>query len=205
MPTGYTAKLEEKGQTFAEFVWTCARAFGALITMREDSLDAPIPEAFQPEPYAERSLREAKAELERVRKMTLKEAEKEAAASFVERKAEVEKHNVKVRAILARYKAMEAEVRAWVPPTPDHDGLRNFMLQQIKESTQYTHESKVPARLSAAEWREQRLASAARDVAYYEKSWAEEQERTRSRNKWLNDLRCSVPVPTGKSTKARNG
>lgn len=46
MPTGYTADLMEKGMEFKPFVLQCARAFGALITMRDDSLDAPSPKSL---------------------------------------------------------------------------------------------------------------------------------------------------------------
>jgi hypothetical protein len=50
MPTGYTCIIEDKPDvTFAEYVWRCARAFGALLSMREDSLDAPIPDELKSE------------------------------------------------------------------------------------------------------------------------------------------------------------
>jgi hypothetical protein len=37
MPTGYTEKLMEKGQTFQQFALLCARNFGALVMMRDDA------------------------------------------------------------------------------------------------------------------------------------------------------------------------
>ena len=41
MPTGYTAEiLNGEIKTFPEFAKKCARAFGAMIHMRDDSLDA---------------------------------------------------------------------------------------------------------------------------------------------------------------------
>jgi len=39
MPTGYTAKLCEGEQSFGEFALGCARAFGACVMQREDSMD----------------------------------------------------------------------------------------------------------------------------------------------------------------------
>ncbi len=47
MPTGYTHLIEE-GCNLEEFVWACARAFGACVMMRDDSVDKPVPEKFEP-------------------------------------------------------------------------------------------------------------------------------------------------------------
>src|SRR5687768_6886698 len=50
MPTGYTHPVVDgKITEFNDFALSCARAFGALITMRDDAMDAPIPEEFKPE------------------------------------------------------------------------------------------------------------------------------------------------------------
>ena len=66
MPTGYTAKLMEQGQTFPEFIMSCARAFGALIMMRDDPANAPIPEKFEPSDYHVRALKKAYVEQTRL-------------------------------------------------------------------------------------------------------------------------------------------
>ena len=52
----------------------------------------------------------------------------------------------KSAAIKTRYDAMESQVLAWEPPTPDHQGLKNFMLNQIVDSRKfdaYTYEKPV--------------------------------------------------------------
>ena len=47
MPTGYTVALYEgKDVTFEDFVMGCSRAFGALISLRDEP-NAPIPEEFK--------------------------------------------------------------------------------------------------------------------------------------------------------------
>jgi hypothetical protein len=48
MPTGYTAPIAD-GMTFEQFALGCARAFGALVTMRDEPSDAPIPERLEPD------------------------------------------------------------------------------------------------------------------------------------------------------------
>lgn len=48
MPTGYTADVQSgKVTDFAEYAMNCARAFGALVLMRDDPSDADIPERFE--------------------------------------------------------------------------------------------------------------------------------------------------------------
>ena len=45
MPTGYTAGILE-GETFEQYALQCAKAFGALVMMRDEPSDAPIPDQF---------------------------------------------------------------------------------------------------------------------------------------------------------------
>lgn len=49
MTTGYTSIIED-GCSFAEYVWRCARAMGANIRMRDDSLDTPVRE-YEVDPH----------------------------------------------------------------------------------------------------------------------------------------------------------
>src|SRR5688572_14375055 len=75
MPTGYTSTLMEKGQSFPEFTMLCARAFGALIEMRDESLDATIPEKFEPSDYYTDRIAALKAELDTLTSMNASERE----------------------------------------------------------------------------------------------------------------------------------
>jgi len=70
MPTGYTATLMEKNQTFPEFIMGCARAFGALIMMRDDPNDATIPDKFEPSDYHAKGIIKAREKLAKLKAMT---------------------------------------------------------------------------------------------------------------------------------------
>lgn len=61
MPTAYTANIS-KGITFKEYALLCARNFGATITMRDEPLDAEIPE-FQPSDYYVKRISEIKKDI----------------------------------------------------------------------------------------------------------------------------------------------
>ncbi len=201
MPTGYTSIIEDReGTTFAEYAWRCARAFGALIELREDSLDAPIPEAFRPSEYSTKRLAEAQAELARLRGLTANAAEVAAGADHHAAVKEWERSEKDRRAKLARYDAIRREASAWTPPTIDHAGLQRFMLQQIDTSTEFMREERArPEGLSGAVWLERRIASAARDIEYHTKELREERERVAKRNEWVAALRRSIPPPKGKT------
>jgi hypothetical protein len=79
-------------------------------------------------------LAELEAELSRLRAMTASERK---AWADAENARAIEAHDeYKRREAIhrTRYEKMRARVEAWVPPTALHEGLRNFMLQQIDVS-----------------------------------------------------------------------
>lgn len=195
MPTGYTSDLYEgKPQTFAEFAMKCARAFGALIAMREDPMDAPIPDEFAPSDYHVKALDDARADLANVLAWGFDQSNREADADYERSLASHEKHQADARAVVARYHAMLAEVRAWTPPTPDHAEFRKFMVDQLESSIRHDGPfGAAPDRMSGRDYRAMRIDKAHRDIAYHEKGQAAEIERARSRTAWVRDLRASLP------------
>ncbi len=192
MATGYTSGLTDE-TTLAEFAMKCARAFGALVTMREDPLDAPIPESFEPSDYEREALQKAKARLKELRGMSPAQADAMAQAEYVSAIKRWQKSvddNAKLR---ARYKRMLALVRKWKPPTPDHKGLKDFMIEQIESSMKFDcYESAAPTKETGAAWLRMNIESAIRAVGNATKYSEEEIERARTRTKWVKDLRISL-------------
>jgi hypothetical protein len=196
MPTGYTAELMEKGESFNSFVLHCARAFGALVMMRDEPKDAPIPETFKPSDYYIKALAKAKKEHKILSTMT----NDEKIAFGTAEKEKNTKHHMEwlAKATMEneRLTEMQSLVRAWKPPTGDHQGLKDFMLDQIKISMNnlsYTEreiakdQEKSPmafyvAAVSSAEW----------NIKYYIEENTKEIERSESRTKWVNQLRASL-------------
>lgn len=197
MPTGYTADIA-KGITFEQFTLNCARAFGALITMRDDPSDTPIPEEFKPRTeYHDKALKEAKVELLKLEVLTPTEAKYKAKEEYdkeVESRAKDLKEN---QVLMSKYKAMLKQVRAWKPPTPDHSELKNFMVQQIKSSIDHDghgsyYENNPVILLSGEDWRKQEIARVKRSITYHTKERKEEVERCQGRTQWVKDLRASL-------------
>lgn len=196
MPTGYTAKIAE-GITFNEFVMICARGMGALIMMRDESFDAPIPERFEPSDYHATKQVAAELELNRLRNMSLDMAEEAAHTEFME---ESERHTKTIQKnddLRQKYEAMLAQVLAWHPPTSDHEGMKKFMVEQITGSIDFDCDNKyyrdnAPKRINGTEWLTKKIASARHNIDYHRKEHEKEIERTENRNVWLKALRDSL-------------
>lgn len=196
MPTGYTACIGDDA-TFEKFVLGCARAFGALVTMRDDPADAPIPERFEPYDYHAKAIKEAEATLRELDGMPLDEAERRANADYAEalkRNREMIQRNDDLR---AKYTAMLKQVNEWQAPTPDHEGLKKFMREQIEQSIDFDCSNEyylrnAPTKLTAMEWRSKQVEKARRDIAYHSKEHAEEVGRAAGRTDWVKALRESL-------------
>lgn len=189
MPTSYTAPLVDGHMTFEAFVLRAARAMGACVTLRDEPLDAPLPEALEPHPYYAQRVEEAEAEYTRLLHMTIESLQAEIDEKHTKA---LEAHAAEVRRreeLRARLLAMRLAVLAWTPPTPEHTGLQRFMVEQLDATLEFDGtppsfpvRPSVPAVLSRA-WEAVLYARAAKK---------DEIERTASRNAWLRALRGSL-------------
>lgn len=199
MPTGYTAKIES-GITFEAFAMECARAFGALIELRDD-MTAPIPEAFAPSDYHAEAVKKAKADLKALDALTPAQAQKKAEKAHQDAVAANERTLSAAAVLLAKYDAMLAEVRAWTPPTKDHQGLKDFMVQQITDSIKFDCDRKwareeqaklAKAKPSGGRWLAAERERLTHDIAYHTEHHAADVQRANERTQWVKDLRESV-------------
>lgn len=194
MPTGYTAGIEDGTITdFPTFVMKCARAFGATITMRDDPMDAPIPDAFTPSNYHDEALARAKSNLAALWAMTPAEQDAAALGAHQHDMNGYLKEKERRRVVADRYNAMLLQVMQWEPPTPDHDELKKFMVQQINESTRHsTFDYPPPTPLTGAEWYASNIKAEINSIKYHEEHRREEIDRTDKRNAWVSALRESL-------------
>lgn len=195
MPSGYTETLYKgEDQTFEQFAMQCARAFGALIELRDEP-HAEIPEKFEASQYERKWLDKAIALVFELRERS----DDEWAAA---QDAEIEEHNEHVRKAIAlagerrvRYELMLARVRSWRPPTEEHKGLQEFMVKQLEESiafdcsTRYLEEQ---SRLPVTEYALRKQDEATRELDRAEQAWDEANERAAGRTAWVQALRNSL-------------
>lgn len=201
MATGYTDAIG-KGISFEEFVCNCARAFGACVTMRDESMKAPLPDEFKASDYHAKRIEEAKNTLYDVERMTTSECRAAAEKEWEENEAYRTKILAERAELRKKYEAMLAKVKAWKPPSKDHEGLTDFMVQQITDSIKWDcdndYYAKPSKKLTAAEWKKKSIETAKHDIEYHKKEDDEERERAKDRSEWVRQLKESLGVkPNG--------
>jgi hypothetical protein len=195
MPTGYTADVADgKVTDLKTFALRCARGMGALVMMRDDPWDKPIPARFEPSDYHTKLLAEKEAEYAEIFALTLDQSNDRAMQDHVEWQEGRARYFAGKDEQRDRYNAMIAKVEAW---EGSPEGLKGFMLDQLRESVRFDAPSDreyyvgEPS-LDGAEWRSKRLTELLREIAYSEKAVAEELERTAGRNGWIAQLHASL-------------
>lgn len=194
MPTGYTAAvIDGKTTEFPEFAMSCARAFGALITMRDDPMDAPIPEQIDASTtYHDTHIASAKARLLQLQDMSPEDAASSAKAAHDDALNHRNQYLAERDIESARLNTMLKKVHAWAPPTPDHDGMKKFMIEQLTMSMPGDYAPSVPAFQSGEEWRVSEIKKAEHDIAYHIAERTKEIDRAESRTAWIKSLRASL-------------
>lgn len=197
--TGYVHNMVEKKQSFADFAMSCARAFGALVTMREESMDAPIPTAFVPSDYHVKERDKAIVKLAKLKTMTNKERiafgeaeKKKSVADYRNAMNRAKKENEPLLAMLDK-------VSQWKPPSTEHVHLKEFMEEQLRTSLSQDNADSFFAKellraetKAAVDFYSEAVSEAERSVAYHKKELAAEEKRCADRTEWVNQLRESL-------------
>lgn len=205
MPTGYTAPVEDGTiSDLKSFALRCARAMGACVMMRDVSLDVPPPrEGFTASDFHATELKKAQEELARLEALPLEVLAAEFEQDHVRRLQSWRESNALAEQTVGRYKSMLAQVEAWTPPTPEHEGLKAFMLEQLRESMERDPPSDAGpffpegADAFVRDAKAQRIQKAQRSIAYHTKAHADEVERTTACNRWIADLYASLESNNG--------
>lgn len=201
MPTGFTSLMyENKPQTFREFAMSCARNFGAFVMVRDSPLSEEVPQSFAPSTYNAEAAERARLELAEVEGMTADEATAAARRECDAQVAQREEWAKGRRELRNRYEAMLIQARRWEPPTSAHQGVKDFMIQQLEESIKFDcadYAQEPPILYGGDQWRERRVASLRRSIAESETRQLEENARCASRNLWIKHLIDSLAPPVG--------
>jgi hypothetical protein len=203
MPTGYTYVVGDKDASFEEFVWHCARAFGAFMHLR-DSMDSKLtmPEHSD---YHKNAVQKAKEELDLYNSMTLKQAE---AFMKMEHEASIKSAKeslVKVISIKIKFNKVLKYVKDWSPPTPDHKALKDFMIGQLESSIKFDCDEayyverleKQKVKETPKKWLQSKISGATNDIKYHTDESIKGEDRYKKLVGWIDDLRKSVPPPSG--------
>lgn len=189
MPTGYTADvMYGKVTELEEYALACARAFGALIDMRDEPKGAEIKE-LEPSDYHSTAAKSLVVKLSSYWDKSEEEIHAEYEEYYRGAVAAAEESNANNRKALENYQAMLDKVRAWTPPTDDHHGLKRFMIEQLESSISYdSFEYDSPTRMDPIKWHQERIDNCNELIDYHTKNYREEVVRVKERNQWIRDL-----------------
>jgi hypothetical protein len=204
MPTGYTAGIiDGKITTFEQFATQCSRAFGATIHMRDNPLDSPY-EPRTPSEYYVNSLQSQREKLEETKTMTdeaiVQDFETLLKDSLEYHERELEKTKVN----LGRLNSIMESAKSWVPPTEDHEGVRDYMIDQLEitikaDGDPSYHVNKIVQAKKELEegidpkvYREEKIKEIEDRISYYEGEVQKELERCKQSNDWMDNFLESI-------------
>lgn len=192
MPTGYTSGVSNGTiTTFKEYALTCARAFGACVTLRDEPLSSNIPEFTVNESY-KRRVDETKTELKRFSDLTHDQLVEKYNADIANRQAwaasAIEDRKLQQR----RYEMMLAQAKLFKPPTGSHIDFGKFIVEQLEQSIAFDCEPRSYDNMPFEAWQVERLDQLKSNAERAVESYEEEVKRVASRNEWVRNLRKAI-------------
>lgn len=194
MPTGYTADIA-KGITFKEFALNCARAFGALVHMRDESSDAPIPDVVEPSKYHAEKLVGLREDLKYWSAISDADAEVEASREFEKTESYRLTRINELLDLKEKYCLMMNEVNQWQAPD-EHLKLKAFMVEQIESSINWdcdtTYYLAPTEKFSGHDFKLKKLKEISKSIAYHSEEDLKEICSSKDKTDWIQKLKASL-------------
>ena len=133
MPTSYTVDVQ-KGISFKEYALNCAKAFGALVSMRDECSTKEVPEVLMPQKYHLTEQEKAESYVSTLLSMSTKEAESKASSMYIKEENFRQEKLIEYKNIKVNYQEMLIKTKNWVVPSSEHNTLKTFMTTQLEES-----------------------------------------------------------------------
>ncbi len=203
MPTGYTAGIiDGKTETFQDFAKQCMRAFGVTIHMRDENMDKEY-EPITPSDYHTKALEEAKEKLKQAENLTDAELIEMRTKELEESKKFHLESIAKIKVTRAKLEEFLAKAIEFKAPTPEHEELRKFMIEQLQSTIDFDgktdyHDKALPEiqmelnNIDANQIRFSMIADANTDITYHLKNHKEELKRCAQSNAWVETLLGSL-------------
>ncbi len=175
---------------FKDFALGCARAFGACVMQRDDPADVK-PKIMPEESYHTEELKK----LGKFKKPTKAEFD----SYVIERIADCKETIDKMKKLQTAYNKKIEEAQDWNPPTPEHEGLKKFMIQQLTDSMQfdcsyyyYESELKKLNNMTYDDYVNEQKKHHKWKIKYHTEYLEKDLNNIRKRNKWIQDLYNSL-------------
>lgn len=195
MGTGYTAGiLNGSIKTFKQFATQCIRAFGGAIHMRDDDWDAPYRPDEVDEHYVEQ-VKECEEKIEKLSKLSNDELIEMRKNDLIDDKNRYLKYIKDKEEAKIKLEVFLAEANNYVPPTSEHQGIKDFMIQQLTDTIKWDGDAsyyekeveklnKSLENIDPYQVRKELMEDAIEDLSRQKRYLAEEVSRVNSRNEW---------------------
>lgn len=198
MPTGYTYYIENGDITTGkEFLKKCIRAFGCCMDQREDPLSAPLITEIKPDTYYKEQYKRSVKKLKEFKEKSIEEIEKELEVEKIKTKNRNKERLYEMQSLREKYLKVREEVEKWTPPTPEHEGIKVFALEQIDMcmpdlSVINDYEEECDEKENIEEYISDVKRLLEEDIEHYKKKMIEEEQRAASRTKFIKDFLDSL-------------
>lgn len=203
MPTGYTAGiLNGKIKTFKQFATQCIRAFGGAVHMRDDDWYA----AYRPDKvsdYYSKRVEDINKKINVLNKLSDKELIKNQKNELLNDRMKNIKTIVEKKEVNLKLKMFLDQAHQYEPPTPEHIGIKDFMIQQLTDTIDCDgnisyYEEKIKLideklkNIDPIEIRKTFMDDYLDDLTRAQKYLKEEEERVNNRNEWSRQYLESI-------------
>lgn len=202
MPSGYTEGiLSGTINDLNDFIWMCARGFGAFITQK-DNIDEPPILKEKPNPYYKNKIKQLLNEQQKYNEYTDNDWQKEY-FKYIEDQLKDIDNNIKEKIeSKEKYENILNQVKEWIPPNENFHKLKSFMINQIEESidfdcdTSFWQERKNKiSNLKLEQYKRNVLNDINESLILNKEYYDEEVQRVKERNQWKQQLIESIGLP----------
>ena len=155
----------------------------------------PTKTKFEPSRYYIVAYNEACPKLRDAKSVSFNDAKLRLKSKYHKKIEDYKKLAEKYSDLRNKYLKVRQEVEAWTPPTPEHDGLKKFALEQIdmcipsvESINAFTNKSKEPLDLSdeaIAKFIEDNISQCESSVGYYKKAMNDEYRMAQEKQEWM--------------------
>ena len=202
MPSGYTEGiLSGTINDLNDFIWMCARGFGAFITQK-DNIDEPPILKEKPNPYYKNKIKQLLKKQQKYNEYTDDDWQNEY-LKYIEDQLKDIDDNIKEKIeSKEKYENILNQVKEWIPPNENFHKLKSFMINQIEESidfdcdTSFWQERKNKiSNLKLEQYKRNVLNDINESLISNKEYYDEEVQRVKERNQWKQQLIESIGLP----------
>jgi cobalamin-dependent methionine synthase I len=211
MPTGYTAGiLDGSIKDFKGFATLCMRNFGATIHLRDEPFSSAY-EPMKPGSYHTKEIEKAKQLLSDAEMLPNDEIIARKVTELKQRQKQYKQSIRETKASRERLEAFLLEAIQYQPPTPEHEGIKKFMIKQLTETINFDGETDYYEKelekiteemlsITSDKIRGEMKEQAYKDLHYHTAELNKEIKRCEESNKWVSDFLKSLNGKTAPTT-----